>query len=323
MHEAEAVSEYTPPGEGHYARMNLYIFSNCLASSFPPRVKVNMNVSLANKILKLTPQKILHPETTAPSLDTQHPLSTGTTIPAVGLMTWKPESEIDKIKNAVLLAIKSGYRSFDTNSRNEAEVGRAIREAITKGSVKREDLFVATTIGNDYGDVEESLDESLKRLGLDYVDLVLTSTPEAWENLARLPSTNKTKSIGVVDLALSTLETLASSHSIPAAIRIPLNPFQQQRDLVALCKRKNIHIIAYSPFRSSTRGSMFNNEVVTKIADKHSIVPENVLLSWQVAKGYSVLVDEPILGGSEGHRKLTLLDDEDMAALDGLASSDP
>jgi diketogulonate reductase-like aldo/keto reductase len=116
------------------------------------------------------------------------------------------------------------------------------------------------------------------------------------------------------------LETLLSTtKSIPTAIQIQCNPYSPNDELVHLCHEKSIHVIASSPFRSASKGWLFNNDVVAKVADKHSVVPENVLLSWHLARGGSVLVEEPILGGSEGHRSLVQLDELDMEVLGTIA----
>lgn len=285
-----------------------------------------MNVSLANKIVKLTPKHILHPEGTAPSLDSPLPLSTGATIPAVGYAAWNPETAPDQVKDAVTLAIKSGYRHFDASTRHEAEVGAAIKEAVRHGKVKREDLFVTATARNYYlPDVQSSLDESLQNMGLDYVDLYLVDFeqddfPQIWAAMEKLLATNKAKAIGVANVDdVHWLEKLLSYvKTIPTVISIITNLYEPQNEIIHLCHEKNIHVTAYSPFRSEDRGSLFNVEAVTKVADKHSAVPEKVLLSWHIARGSSVLVNEVVLGGSEGHRELLHLSEEDIAALDAV-----
>jgi glycerol 2-dehydrogenase (NADP+) len=107
-------------------------------------------------------------------MDTRFPLNTGASIPAVGLGTW--QSSEGAAKAAVAHAIKAGYRHIDTAFvyGNEVEVGQGIKEAIDAGVVKREDLFITTKLWSTYhGRVEENLDESLRRLGLDYVDLCM------------------------------------------------------------------------------------------------------------------------------------------------------
>jgi len=289
-----------------------------------------MNVSLAKKILKLTPKHILDPSKGSPTLSTPLPLSSGATIPAVGLATWRTESEPDQIRDAVLLAIKSGYRHFDTTSRNEAEVGAAIKKAVAQGDVERKDLFVTVRLGT-VGDfrVQDTIDTSLKNIGLDYVDLLIMDDNkseflETWRVLEKLPATNRTKAVGVANFTVASMEKLLSSHvSLPAVNQVTSNPYEDNNDIIQLCHDKIIHVTAFSPFRSETQGSLFNHEDVAKMAEKHSVVPENVLLSWHIARGNSVLVQDVILGGSEENRKLVILDDEDLAILDGIANQDP
>lgn len=130
-----------------------------------------MNPSLCNFILKSTPSSILDPK---PTMNTPLPLNTGATIPALGLGTW--QSEPGQVKAAVTHALKSGYRHIDCAYMygNEGEVGEALKEAFAAGIVKREDVFITTKLWCTFHSrVEENLDESLRRLGLDYVDLYL------------------------------------------------------------------------------------------------------------------------------------------------------
>jgi glycerol 2-dehydrogenase (NADP+) len=128
-----------------------------------------MNPSLAKFMLQKTPDSILSPK---PSMDTPLPLNTGATIPALGFGTW--QSRGGEAKKAVAHAIEAGYRHFDTAYvyGNETEIGEAIGEAVANGTVKRRDLFVTTKLWCTYHSrVEENLDRSLERLGLEYVDL--------------------------------------------------------------------------------------------------------------------------------------------------------
>jgi glycerol 2-dehydrogenase (NADP+) len=111
-------------------------------------------------------------------MDSRLPLNTGASIPALGLGTW--QSREGDAKAAVFHAIKAGYRHIDTAFvyGNEVEVGKGIREAIDAGFVKREDIFVTTKLWSTYhARVEENLDLSLQRLGLNYVDLCLSARP--------------------------------------------------------------------------------------------------------------------------------------------------
>jgi glycerol 2-dehydrogenase (NADP+) len=136
-----------------------------------------MNPSLAKKILHATPHKILHP---TPTMDTHLPLNTGATIPALGLGTW--QSRAGEVEKAVSYAIHAGYRHIDCAYvyGNEAEVGEGLKEVFKDGTVKRDELFITTKLWCTYhreGKVEENLNESLRRLGVDYVDLYLMHWP--------------------------------------------------------------------------------------------------------------------------------------------------
>lgn len=130
-----------------------------------------MNPSLCKFILKQTPSSILDPK---PTMNTPLPLNTGATIPALGLGTW--QSEPGQVKTAVTHALKSGYRHIDCAYMygNEGEVGEALTEAFKSGVVKREEVFITTKLWCTFHTrVQENLDESLKRLQLDYIDLYL------------------------------------------------------------------------------------------------------------------------------------------------------
>jgi glycerol 2-dehydrogenase (NADP+) len=113
-----------------------------------------------------------------PDMNDPITLNTGATIPTMGLGTW--QSPPGEVKKAVFHALSAGYRHIDAAYcyQNEAEVGEGIKEAFDKGIVKREDIFVTTKLWSTFHTrVEEGLDESLKNLGLDYVDLFLMHWP--------------------------------------------------------------------------------------------------------------------------------------------------
>ena len=151
-----------------------------------------MNPQLANWMLARTPEHIKHPEIMTEQYFT---LNTGAQIPAVGLGTW--QSDPGLVKDAVAHALKVGYKHIDAAFvyGNENEVGDGIKEALDSG-VKREDIFVTSKLWNTYHrKPEECLDEGLKRLGLDYVDLYLMHWPvpmvSRWSRLAPEDTTNR------------------------------------------------------------------------------------------------------------------------------------
>lgn len=134
----------------------------------------NMNPSLAKFMLSNTPESILDP---IPTMNTPLQLNNGTTIPALGLGTW--QSDPGEVKNAVLHALRNGYRHIDCAFcyQNEDEVGEALQEAFAEG-IKREDLFITSKLWCTYHSrVEENLDMSLESLGIEYVDLYLMHWP--------------------------------------------------------------------------------------------------------------------------------------------------
>lgn len=130
-----------------------------------------MNPALSKLILKATPDSILNP---SPDMNTAVPLNTGATIPALGLGTW--QSAPGEVKKAVIHAIESGYRHIDCAFcyQNEDEVGEALQDVISRGIVKREELFITSKLWCTFHTrAEEGLQKSLDMLKTPYVDLYL------------------------------------------------------------------------------------------------------------------------------------------------------
>lgn len=238
-------------------------------------------------------------------------LNTGETIPAIGLGTW--QSAAGEVQNAVFHALKSGYRHIDAALcyGNENEVGAGIRQALESRIVRREDMFVTSKLwSTHHQDPAEGLDESLKRLGLDYLDLYLMHWPvamnphgnhplfptlsdgsrdidhsrshiETYKAMETLLSTGKTKAIGVCNYSVPFLEALlAEVQTVPAVNQIENHPLLPQQEIVDFCNAKGIRIQAFSPLGSS--GSpLLGDETVRQIADKHGVGPGTVLISYQ------------------------------------------
>ncbi|KAJ5232567.1 hypothetical protein N7468_005523 [Penicillium chermesinum] len=278
--------------------------------------------------------------------DIRFKLNTGAEIPALGLGTWK--SEPGEVTRAVSHAIKCGYRHIDTALvyGNESEVGQGIKEAIDSGIVKREDLFVTTKLWCSFhARVEEGLDESLKNLGLDYVDLYLMHWPVAmnpkgnhnifpkladgsrdmdhnhsyidtYKSMEKLVGTGKTRAIGVSNFSVEYLEKLLPQVSIvPAVNQIENHPSLPQQEIVDFCNQKGIHITAYSPL-GSTGSPLFSAEPIVAVAQKRGVTPATVLLSWHIARGSSVLAKSVTPARIEANRNdLIKLDAEDVATI--------
>ncbi|KXG54087.1 Aldo/keto reductase subgroup [Penicillium griseofulvum] len=278
--------------------------------------------------------------------DTRFKLNTGAEIPALGLGTW--QSQPGEVARAVFHAIKVGYRHIDAALcyGNENEVGQGIKEAIDNGIIKREDLFVTTKLWCSYhARVEEGLEQSLKDLGLDYVDLYLMHWPLAmnpkgnhnifpkladgsrdiihshshvttWKSMEKLVGTGKVKAIGVSNYSVKYLEELLPQATIvPAANQIENHPLLPQQEIVDFCNKAGIHITAYSPL-GSTGSPLFTAEPIVAVAEKRGVTPATVLLSWHIARGSSVLAKSVTPARIEANRAdLIHLDAEDMAAL--------
>ncbi|KAN0062250.1 hypothetical protein ACQY0O_005431 [Thecaphora frezii] len=269
-------------------------------------------------------------------------LNTGAEIPVVGLGTW--QSAPGEVAKAVESAIKSGYRHIDCAWMygNEHEVGQGIKAA----GVPREELFITTKIWGTYQRrPEEGLDDSLKKLGLDYVDLLLVHWPvpliirgdekiplnsdgtraidkewnleKTWELMEKLPK-SKVKAIGVSNCSISYLERLLSKAKIiPAANQVELHPFLPQHKLVAYCQSKGILPQAYSPLGSSG-GPVLQDPLVVEIAKKHNADPAQVVISWGVQRGVTVLPKSVTPSRIETNGKLLTLSEDEMLQLNEL-----
>lgn len=193
---------------------------------------------------------------------------------------------------------------------NENEVGEGLKEAFDSG-IKREDIFVTSKLWNTYHQKpEECLDEGLKRLGLDYIDLYLIHWPvpmnpngnhplfpkhpdgsrdldtrwshvDTWKNMEKLLDTGKVKAIGVSNYSVKFLEELLpQAKVVPAANQIENHPLLPQQDIADYCKSKGILIEAYSPL-GSTGSPLFADEGVKEVAKKHGVGEGTVLINYQ------------------------------------------
>ena len=250
-------------------------------------------------------------------------------IPKIGFGTWQIHG--DEAVQATLAALKAGYRLIDTAKiyGNEREVGQAIK----RSGVPRSEILITTKLWNrnqGYGSALEAFDESLGRLGLDYIDLYLIHWPghdrekrlESWKALEQLHSEKKARAIGVSNFTPEHLEELAEhSAASPSVNQIEFHPFIYDRQLPTLeyCKQHGVVVEAYSPL---DRAQSMNHPLITAIAEQKDRTNAQVMLRWAIQHG-----TVPIPKSSNPERikeNLEVFDlelsKEEMQVLDGLGS---
>lgn len=218
-------------------------------------------------------------------------LNDGNAIPQIGLGTWPLDDA--QVATAVVSAVELGYRHVDTAYRygNEAGVGQGVRDC----GLPREELFITTKLDGTHQGRDravEGLEGSLKRLGLDYVDLLLIHWPlpqrnefvSTWETFERLQAEGKVRSIGVSNFKPSHLERLLEETSVvPAVNQIQISPSITRIDERAFNGNHGIATESYSPLGAGR--DLLNAPVLAAIGKKHGKTPGQVVLRWHVQEG--------------------------------------
>ncbi|MFJ7306495.1 aldo/keto reductase [Peribacillus frigoritolerans] len=220
-------------------------------------------------------------------------LHNGVEMPWFGLGVFKVE-EGPELVNAVKVAIKHGYRSIDTAAiyENEEGVGQGIREGLKEAGISREDLFVTSKVWNadlGYESTIAAYEKSLKKLGLEYLDLYLIHWPvegkykEAWRALETLYKEGKVKAIGVSNFQIHHLKELMEDAEVkPMVNQVECHPRLTQKEVQAFCKEQGIQLEAWSPLM---QGELLDNEVLQAIATKHGKSVAQVILRWDLQNG--------------------------------------
>ncbi|WP_409276038.1 aldo/keto reductase [Neobacillus sp. SCS-31] len=227
---------------------------------------------------------------TAKHLQDTVTLHNGVKMPWFGLGVYKVQ-EGDEVIRAVKAAIKNGYRSIDTAAvyKNEEGVGKAINEALEENGLSREGLFITSKVWNSdqgYESTLEAYETSLKKLGLDYLDLYLIhwavkgKYKETWRALETLYKEGRVKAIGVSNFHIHHLEDLLKDAEIkPMINQVEYHPQLAQRELHAFCREQGIQLEAWSPL---AHGKLLENETLKEIAGKYNKSVAQVILRWDL-----------------------------------------
>ena len=249
-------------------------------------------------------------------------LNNGLEMPMVGFGVFQVSDE--DTEKAVLEALKAGYRLLDTAAvyGNEAGVGRAIKAS----GIPREEIFVTTKLWiqreNGYENTQKALENSLTRLGLDYVDLYLMHQPfgdvhEQWRAMEDLYKAGKARAIGVSNFHMDRLMDFITCHEIvPAVNQIETHPFYQREEEVAFHKELGIVQQAWAPLAEG-KFEIFSNPILTQIAQKHGKSVAQVVLRWINQRGVAIIPKSVKVERMIENREIFdfTLDEQDLAQI--------
>lgn len=212
-------------------------------------------------------------------------LNNGLKMPKLGLGVYQITDEFE-CRNTVESALDIGYRLIDTAQayHNEKFVGDAIKQS----NIPREELFITTKLwlaDTGYKSTIKAFENSLKKLGLDYLDLYLIHQPigdyyGSWNAMEELYEQGLIKAIGVANFMPDRLMDLICNNKIlPAIDQVEVNPFCQRQIDEIMMKEKNVQMQSWGPFAEG-RNNIFQNKVLQKIADKHQKSIAQIILRW-------------------------------------------
>ena len=218
-------------------------------------------------------------------------LNNGVTIPQVGLGTYLLEP--DDAQSAVTYALDNGYTLIDTANVyvNERAVGRGMRAS----SKAREEIFLETKLWPSFFERPTAVDETLERLGTDYVDLMILHQPAGdtvagYRILEKAHKEGKIRAIGLSNFNVAqTQRILDECEVVPAINQVECHPYFPQTELKELLKEHNIALQAWYPLGGRGNDSIMSEPLVQELAEKHGKSPAQLLLRWHIQQGHIVI----------------------------------
>src|SRR6202035_3241161 len=217
------------------------------------------------------------------------PLADGSQIPLLGLGVWQVPNGRE-CEDAVRWALELGYRHIDTAQAygNEESVGRALHDS----GLPRSEVFITTKFHPGRRDPAAEAELSLRRLGVDHVDLYIIHWPQrgptwAWPGMERARELGHTRSIGVSNFDVGELEEVtAGSTVVPAVNQVQFSPFEYRRALLDACQQRGVALEAYSPLGT---GRHLTDKTVATVAERVGRTPSQVLLRWCIEHSVPVI----------------------------------
>ncbi|KAL4594517.1 hypothetical protein ACB092_12G025400 [Castanea dentata] len=281
-------------------------------------------------------------------------LNCGITMPVIGLGTYSSQNDRETTELAIHMALKLGYRHFDTAKiyGSEPAVGNALRKEILDKTIEREDVFVTSKLwGSDHHDPVSALKQTLQKLGMEYLDMYLVHWPvklkpwacdsvpkeedfekldleSTWAGMEKCMEMGLCRCIGVSNFSSKKIERLLDFASVtPAVNQVEMHPMWRQSKLRETCADHKIHVSAYSPLGAPGNAwgstAVVDSPIIKSIALKHKATPAQVALQWGISKGSSVIVksfNKDRMKENMGSFDLKL-DDQDFLEIDNLEQS--
>lgn len=255
-------------------------------------------------------------------------LHNGVQMPYLGLGTYQSDND-QEVVNAVKSALEIGYRHIDTAAiyKNEEGVGKGIRES----GIDRKEIFLVSKVWNEdqgYDETLKAFDASLKRLGVDYLDLYLIHWPvsgkykETWRALEYLYAQKKIKAIGVSNFLKHHLEDiLQDCKVVPMVNQMEFHPHLVQQDLIGFCAAKGIQYESWSPFM---QGKVFELDICADLARKYNKSVAQIILRYNLQKGIVAIPKSVHAKRIAANAEIFdfELSSEDISFLDGLETGE-